>query len=270
MAAKLHLQRKQRWKTRRQSQGDGEEPPIIRGLWVQEIDWLKSAYREMTSSAEIIPPPPQFTDSVSHPCSHGDLHSCICEGCSCADVSESEDQERSADTNDTSSSEDRGSDSDCGLEQDSESICTHESESDSSCAEDDMQAADSFGVEGRKSDLTFALMHVSGFNSSSHAEWDSDSTGCVQSMLGMSDSNSTATASQCAFSFDDASDTDTVLDILKGKVTQMPKLSVSPFFKDLIKQTLNDWKTSTPVNEGLIFHPVRHLHPVYLHCLMLI
>ncbi|KAI3365722.1 hypothetical protein L3Q82_010163, partial [Scortum barcoo] len=230
VASKLplfHLQRKQRRKTRRQSPGYGEEPPIIRGLWVQEIDWLKSA------CGDIIPPPPQFTDLVS------------CGGC------------RSAD--DTSSSEDRGSDSDCGPEQDSESICTHESESDLSwCAEDDEQAADSFAEEARKSNSTFALMQVSGFNSSSHAEWDSDSVGCEQSMLGTSDSSctlSTVDPSQCFFGFDDAlSDTDTVLDVLRGKVTQMPKLSGSAFFKDLIKQTLNDWKISRPANEGLIFH----------------
>ncbi|XP_044035385.1 mitogen-activated protein kinase kinase kinase 14 isoform X2 [Siniperca chuatsi] len=264
-----HLQRKQRRKTRRRSQDEGEQPPIIRGLWVQEIDWLKSAYREMTSSTEIIPPPPQFTDSVSPPCSRGDLHSCICEGCSCADVCEcargleevspSQEQYRSVDTDDTSSAGDRGdSDSDCGLEQDSESIWSHESESDSSCGvEDGIQVADSFGVEARMSHLTFDLMHVSGFSSSSHAEWDSDSTGCVQSLLGNSHStytSSTVNTSQCSFGFDDMSDIDTVLNILRGRVTHVPKLFVSPFFRDLIKQTLNDWKTSKPVNEGLIFH----------------
>lgn len=234
-----HLQRKQRRKTRRLSQEGGEEPPIIRGLWVQEIDWLKSADGEMTSHAEIIPPPPQFTDSASH-------------SCVCADVCE----DGSGDADDTSSADDRGgSDSDCGLEQDSESICTHESESDSSCGvEEDIQVPDSFGVEARTSNSTFDLMHVS----------SSDSKGCVQSLMGMSDSTytrSTVNSPQCAFVFDDMSDIDTVLDILRGRVTQMPKLSVSPF---LIKQTLNDWKTSKPVNEGLIFHHVRHLHPVYL------
>ncbi|XP_040885315.1 uncharacterized protein LOC121175568 [Toxotes jaculatrix] len=251
-----HLQRKQRRKTRtRQSQEGGEEPPIIRGLWVQEIDWLRSADGETRSSAEILPPPPQFTDSqVSCLCSHGDLDSCIyAEGCSCADVCEcvrglgevslSEDQFRS--TEDTSSSDDRGgSDSDCGLEQDSESVCTHESDSDSSCC-----------AEDHVSDLTFDLMHVSGF-SSRHGEWDSYSAGCVQSMLGLSDSTYTPDAvntSQGAFGFDD-SDIDRVLDELRGRVTQTPKLFVSPFFKDLIRQTPSHQKHNVPVNEGLIFH----------------
>ncbi|XP_070783542.1 mitogen-activated protein kinase kinase kinase 14 [Enoplosus armatus] len=252
VASKLphyHLQRKQRRKARRQSQEDGEQPPIIRGLWVQEIDWLKSAYREMTSSAEIIPPPPQFTDSVSGPCSHGDLLSCVYEGC--ADVSPSEDQYRSVDPDHTSSTDDRGgSDSDCSLDQDSESICTHESESDSSCGvEDGVQGAD---FEARMSSLTFDLMHVSGFNSSSHAEWDSDSAGCVNS--DSTYTSSTVDPPQCAFGFDDTSDVDTVLDVLRGRVTHIPKLFVSPSFRDLIKQTLSDWKTSRPVNEGLIFH----------------
>ncbi|XP_062298249.1 uncharacterized protein LOC134003133 [Scomber scombrus] len=261
-----HLQRKQRRKTRtRQNQEQGEEPPIIRGLWVQEIDWLKSADSEMTSSAEIIPPPPQFTDSFSRPRSHGDQHSCVYEGhssedvCECVrrveDVSLSEDQYRSIDTEDTSSTDDRGSsDSDCA-----ESICTHESDSDSSyCGEDDIQVHNSC----RWNDL----MGVSGVNSSSsHAQRDSDSSngftrisGCAKSLLGNPDSTytplHTVNSSPCVFSAADVIDIDTVLDCLRGRVTQMPKLFVSPFFEDLKKQTLNHWKQSVPVNEGLIFH----------------
>ncbi|XP_067432448.1 LOW QUALITY PROTEIN: mitogen-activated protein kinase kinase kinase 14 [Thunnus thynnus] len=269
-----HLQRKQRRKIKtRQSEEEGEEPPIIRGLWVQEIDWLRSADREMTSSTEIIPPPPQFTDSVSHPCSRADPHSCVYEGhssadvCDCVrgleDVSLSEDQHRSIDTEDTSSTDDRGdSDSDCA-----ESIYTHESESDSSyCGEDDIQVRDRFIVEASVSNLTFDLMGVSGFNSSSsHGQWDSDfssgstrASGCAQSLLGNSDSTytplHTVNTSPCVFSLADVSDIDTVLDGLRGRVMRMPKLFVSPFFEDLKKQTLNDWKQSVPVNEGLIFH----------------
>ncbi|KAG8008829.1 Mitogen-activated protein kinase kinase kinase 14 [Nibea albiflora] len=247
-----HLQRKQRRKTRGQSQEGGEEPPIIRGLWVQEIDWLKSADREMMSWAEIIPPPPQFTDSVSHPCRRGDLPS----PCECADVCECDAGLEEEGADDTSSSDDRGggSDSDCDPEQDSESICTHESESDSSCGvEDDTQVPDSFGVEATMSTLTFNLMHVSDFTSSSHAECYSDSTGCVQGMLGISDPSCTVNTSQRAFGFDDTNDADTVLEILRGRVTHMPKISVEPFFKDLIEQTLNEWKSES-LNEGLIFH----------------
>lgn len=239
-----HLQRKQRRKPSRQTQEDDEERPIIRGLWVQEIDWLRSAGRDVTSSssAEIIPPPPQFTDSVSQPCSHGDL----CEGS----------EDRAAETE--SSSEDRGDSEDQDSE-DQDSVYTHESESDES---DVTEAPDRFAVAARMSNLTFDLMQVSGFTCS-HAEWDSDSAGCVQSLLGDSDTQSTVNTSQCAFSWDDMSDIETVLDGLRGKVTQMPKLFVPVFFKDLIKQTLNDRKTSRPVNEGLIFHHVRCLHTLY-------
>lgn len=269
MATKLphyHLQRKQRRKTRtRQSQEEGEEPPIIRGLWVQEIDWLKSAEKETTSAADIIPPPPQFTDSASVCCSRGDLRSCMYESCTCVNVCDcvrrfegvslSEERYRSADTDDTSRTDDRGgSDSDCGLEQDSESVCTHESESDSSCcAEDDIR--DDFGVEDSMSNSTFDRLHVSGFkSSSSHA--DSDSTGCEQSRLGLSDSTFTPITVDGSRCFDDMSDVDTVLNELRGRVTQMPKQFVSPFFNDLMKQTTKH------INEGLIFHHVRHLHLV--------
>ncbi|XP_068438630.1 mitogen-activated protein kinase kinase kinase 14 [Clinocottus analis] len=219
-----HLQRKQRRKTGRRSRGDGERPPIIQGLWVQELDWLKPA--------DIIPPPPQFTDR-----DHG--------------VRGAEDGSAPADDG-------GGSDSDCSLNQDSESVYTHESESDSSCAaEDASRAPDGFGVGAGTSKLAFDLMQVSGFTSSSHTEWDSDSTGCVQSPPGVSDSGSAhspADASQWAFGVDDMSDIDTVLGGLRGRVTRLPKLFVSPFFRDLIKQTPDDWGSSTAVNEGLVFH----------------
>ncbi|XP_051795916.1 microtubule-associated serine/threonine-protein kinase 4-like [Acanthochromis polyacanthus] len=221
-----HLQRKQRRKPRtQQNQQDGEERPVIRGLWVQEIDWLKS------TSTDIIPPPPQFTDSAEL-C----LYRGVCERLE-------EDQLRSADPEETSSSDDRGSDSDCSLH--CESFCTHESESDSSfCLEADMR--DQLRVEASNS--TFDLMQVSGFNSSSQADWDSDSTGCEQSLLGVSDctfTHSSGNVSGCD---------DTVFDELRGKVTQIPKLFVSAFHRDLIKHVLNNWKSSKPANEGLIFH----------------
>ncbi|XP_074519906.1 mitogen-activated protein kinase kinase kinase 14 [Halichoeres trimaculatus] len=73
-------------------------------------------------------------------------------------------------------------------------------------------------------------------------------------MSDSTDSPSSVNISQSAFGFDDMSDSDTVLDFLRGRVTQMPRLCVSPFFTDLIKQTLNGWKTSKSSNEGLIFH----------------
>ncbi|XP_075314337.1 uncharacterized protein map3k14b [Odontesthes bonariensis] len=225
-AAKLshrHLQRKQRRKTRsRQTRREeGEEPPVIRGLWVQEIDWLKA-----TSSAEIIPPPPQFTDSL--PCCHGDQLYGGGRGSEEASLC------RSVDADDTTSADDRDSGSDC------------ESES-SFCAD----IRDQFGAES--SDCTLDPMKVSGFDSCPRT--DSDSTGSVQSLPGISNSNythSSVDASQSAFGFDDTGDS--LFDELKGRVTQISKLFVSTLFRDSIKQTLNDWKATKPANEGLIFH----------------
>ncbi|CAL8284505.1 unnamed protein product [Merluccius merluccius] len=66
--------------------GNNQEPPIIQGLWVQEIDWLRQRpqHDPPTTSADdpamtpslpcgIIPPPPQFTDRVvADPGCHGD------------------------------------------------------------------------------------------------------------------------------------------------------------------------------------------------------
>ncbi|XP_062269881.1 mitogen-activated protein kinase kinase kinase 14 [Platichthys flesus] len=256
-----HLQRRQRRKTGAgQSREDGGQRPVIRGLWVQEIDWLKSADGDATSSAEVIPPPPEFTDSCS--CSVGGRLSGGCEICSCTDVcdcvggsedvSPSEDRYGSRETDDSSSSDGRGASDSDGSAQDLESIRTHDSDSDSSCwADDDTPAPQSSAVQAEVSSLTFDLMQVSGFNSCP-AEWDSDSTECVQSMLGLPDSVNTCRRS---FGCDDLSDLDDVLEEMRGRVTQMPKQFVSPFFKDLIEQTLNDWKPNAPVNEGLVFHP---------------
>uniref|UniRef100_A0AAQ4PVN2 Mitogen-activated protein kinase kinase kinase 14b n=1 Tax=Gasterosteus aculeatus aculeatus TaxID=481459 RepID=A0AAQ4PVN2_GASAC len=240
VAAKLplhHLRRKPRRKTGRQSQADGERPPIIRGLWVQEIDWLNSASKETTSfaAAEIIPPPPQFTDCAGP----GGADVCVGGGEDAA-----EDRPAATDAR-------GGSDSDCSLHRDSESLYTHESESDSSCAAEDC-APGGLEVEARVSNLALDLMQVSGCTSSSHAELDSDFEGCVRSPVGASES-SPENASQHAFGVVDTWDVDAVLGGLRGRVTQLPKLFVSPFFRDMINQTLN-WESSPPVNEGLIFH----------------
>lgn len=213
-AAHCHLQRKQRRKARRQE--GGGRPPTIRGLWVQEV--------EATSSSELVPPPPQFTDSAST-CSR-DLY----EDCSCTDVCEC--VTGSEDTNDTSSADSDGE---------------HERQSDSSR-----------GAE--VGNLTFDLMRVSGFKSC-HPEDDSDSTGCLLEISDSSYTSDVVKTSQHAFGLDDMSDTDTVLDILRGRVTQMSKPCVSLFFRDLIKQTLSEWTTSKSHNEGFIFHHVRGLHP---------
>ncbi|KAM9837883.1 mitogen-activated protein kinase kinase kinase 14 [Aulostomus maculatus] len=210
-----HLQRKQRRKSRgRQNLEQADEPPIIRGLWVQEIDWLKSA-REVTSSCEIIPPPPQFTDS--QPCSHGEL---LC-------GRRIEDTLLSYDT----SGGDDGGDSDCnsGLE----SLCTHESETDSSCCAED-------GLHDRVSLLTFDLMEVSS-SSLQLVSSDGFNEASTQSMLGLPGS---------AHMLLTAAKIDAVLKRLRGKVTRMPKHVVSPFFKGLRAQ--RDGKTN--VNEGFLLH----------------
>ncbi|XP_056286612.1 mitogen-activated protein kinase kinase kinase 14-like isoform X2 [Pseudoliparis swirei] len=123
----LHqLQRKQRRKTGRRSHGAGGRPPLIQGLWVQELDWLKSTSRESSaasSPADIIPPPPQFTDRSP---------------------GAEEDRYRPA-----------GSDSDCSPNQNSESVYS----SDSSCAAED-------GSGSGASAVAFDLMQVSGCTSS--------------------------------------------------------------------------------------------------------
>uniref|UniRef100_A0A3P9NT65 Mitogen-activated protein kinase kinase kinase 14b n=1 Tax=Poecilia reticulata TaxID=8081 RepID=A0A3P9NT65_POERE len=202
-----HLHRKQRRKTRSRPkrQEEGGEPPVIQGLWVQEIDWLKTT--------GIIPPPPQFTDSCRLP-----------------------DSRVSGQTDDLSGSDDRdGSDCDC------ESAFSHESESDSSrCGESDQP-----GLESSISDPTSDLMHVSGFRSN----WDSDSSEFLESSQGISDS------SQATFTFNES---DSEFDELKGRVMQIPKLFISTFINNSIKQILDTWTTTKPANEGLIFHHLLH------------
>lgn len=193
----LRNHRKRRHKTlsRRRRPEEGQAPPVIQGLWVQEVDWLKT-----TSSSHIIPPPPPFTDS----CCHGDrLHS------------------TSTDPDDPSED-------------------SQESRSDSSCP----------------SDVTFDLMHVSGFNSSPQTEEDSDSE-FLQSMLGGS-KRFDALSSESQRTFGSGDTTDPVLDELRGRVTQIPKPFVSALLRDSVKQILDVWRTTKPANEGLVFHHVGH------------
>lgn len=116
------LRRKQRRKPKRWSVAGREERPVIQGLWVHEVDWLKSG----ESSSAIIPPPPQFTDPA-------DLRWDA--ACSCTDVCECV-TGQSADTEDQD------------LDQDSES------ESDSSCGENENDPP-------ATADLTFDSMQVS-------------------------------------------------------------------------------------------------------------
>lgn len=265
-----HLQRKQRRKSKTKiCNEEGQERPIIQGLWVQEIDWLRSASREM-SSCDIIPPPPQFTDSyngdLSLTCAQEGVSSLCCsceEVCACAEKCEaasSEDQHGPIDTSDTCSSESReDSDSDCDLEQDSES--NPESDSDSSCCvEDCCQRL----CNDSMSDSTFDLMGVSGFSRddfdflsgceiiTNSSDSSSRASGCAQSLLGMSDH--TYNPYSVNFILADVRKIDTDLDELRGRVTHTPKIFASPFFEDEMKQTFHDKNTKNLVNEGLLFH----------------
>lgn len=237
----FNLQRKQRSRNSRPSLEGGEERPIIRGLWVQEIRLTSGSTALISSSAEIVPPPPEFTDSVC---------------CSCTDVCKcvmgSEDMSQSEDADDTSSVNDgEGSD----LEQDS--VCTDESGSSSSSGAEG--GAAEFRVRDGTSAPTLDLMLVSG--SSSGAKQGCDS---VQSLLGVSDTTccfAAVNTSQDAPGLD-TSDDGTVLDIPRGQVMQIEKQMSSAFFKDLMEQTQSD---SKHLNEGLIFHHVRHF---YLVCII--
>lgn len=143
----LNLQRKQFSRTSRPGGPErGEERPVIRGLWVQEVRQTSADSEWTLSSAGIVPPPPEFTDSVA----------CDCAGvCQCVSLSE--------DAEDSSSGEDGG-----GSEPDSE--CTHGS--DSSCWAEE-GTAELRGGE-KMSALTFDPVLESG--SSPGAEWRSDTS----------------------------------------------------------------------------------------------
>lgn len=199
------------------------------------------------------------------------------------------------------------SDSDCSLELVgvSASICTHESKSDSSCysigdGSDSMCSlknvsdclssvcvSDNFLGEGGMSDATWDLMGVSGFESSpcrmetdfglassvegvsaSSSSYQGLSEGPAQNLVGISESSCTpAVASTSPLTSGDVPDNESMVGALRGKVTQIQKYNVSPFFKDLVKHTSNERKADVPVNEGIIFHNVRiHICQLLLVC----
>lgn len=144
----FNLQRRQFSRTSRPGGPErGAERPIIRGLWVQEVRQTSADSEWTLSSTGIVPPPPEFTDSVAH----------ICAGvCDPPSTSRSEGGSPSEDAEDSSSGDDGG-----GSEQDSE--CTHDS--DSFCWAED---------EAALSILTFDPTLVSG--SSPGADWRSDTS----------------------------------------------------------------------------------------------
>ncbi|XP_053727583.1 uncharacterized protein LOC128762962 isoform X2 [Synchiropus splendidus] len=233
-----NLQRKHRRRPRSQRE---QERPIIRGLWVQELDWLKSSSREISTSYDIIPPPPQFTDSLSQ----DELQECGCISgsvCECSDTPDwmlpSKEPCPTLDTDDTSSSCNH-SDSNSDLD----SICTHETDSDfSCCAEECQHKPQSCGA---MSNMTFDLMNVSGSQLGSEFSPTSQYKGRTLHTLhrpgDVSPDVSTLTATS-----------DRVLDALRGKVTRMSRFFAAPFFKYLKAQT--DWKIDRMSNEGFIFY----------------
>lgn len=225
-----HLQRKRRKSQPKQpiSPGEGQQRPVIQGLWVQEIDWLPSASKGMTS-CDIIPPPPQFTDSY---CGDSARVSPLCPSCEdeLKAVSVSEDQYRVTD-----SSVDRG-DSDWDCEQDSESL----NESDSSCCVENCSQGQC------NTGSTLDLMGVSGF--SRDPEYDPSSCDFSNS-LGMSDHTL-----DMSFGADEVDNVDGAVEELRGRVTHAPKLFAGLFFEDVIRQSLQEWNSKQTVNEGLLFH----------------
>ncbi|KAG7277602.1 hypothetical protein CRUP_013920 [Coryphaenoides rupestris] len=79
--------RRRPWRQHDRAGNNNQEPPIIQGLWVQEIDWLQPRHHQDPATSavidhvktpllpcSIIPPPPQFTDGVlvADPHCHGD------------------------------------------------------------------------------------------------------------------------------------------------------------------------------------------------------
>lgn len=213
-AALCRLQRKQPRKWRRGRPGGREERPVIQGLWVHEVDWLKSG----DSSSDLIPPPPQFTDSQPRVPADEDA------GCSCTDVCECV-TGQSGDTDD------------CDLDQDSES-----GSNSSRGVEDDAPGT---------ADPTFDLMQVSPGSDARR----SDSAGSLHSLPGDS-APSDANNPQCPFGSNEPNRPDALVEVLRGRVTQVTKASTSPLFRNLVKGTLREWRGSEHLHEGLVFHHV--------------
>lgn len=206
---------------------------------MQEIDWLKA-----TSAAGVIPPPPQFTDPP--PCCHGNPPGTF-RGCVCGTEEAPQRKSVHADGSDNRG----GSDSDWG------SINSRESQSDSSCVVEEDDLGEGPCLE---------LVHVSGFEPSPHAGWDSDSTEWVPSPLGTPASSSVHSSVDSSQSAVQDDPEDGVLDELRGKVRHISKFIVSAFLRASMKHILNDWKTSAFANQGLLFHRVRRFNVYLLFC----
>ncbi|KAJ7987704.1 hypothetical protein DPEC_G00329250 [Dallia pectoralis] len=134
---------------------EGQEPPVIRGLWVQEIDWSKSTNQDVSLSSHINQP------TVELP-RHSDLTQELRTVSKCVDGVSDIFYKRPGVP--VSSSESvGGTDSPCSLNSisDSESIRTHESQSDSSCVFGDRGVSDSVCSLADVSDCLSSVMCVS-------------------------------------------------------------------------------------------------------------
>ncbi|KAL0984193.1 hypothetical protein UPYG_G00138340 [Umbra pygmaea] len=270
------IRRKLRRKAPKEKQREeGQEPPVIQGLWVQEIDWSKSTHQDTSWASDL----PKHKDWVPHcpgDCSLECVSKCV-DGLSdifykLIDVP-------------NSSSESGVSESTGSLQNksESESIRTHESESDSSCGFGDWGMSDSVCSLVDMSDGLSSVMCVSDNFLATLATASSSNSSC--SLMGVSDSDSTCShgrQSRSSSSVEGASnssrslvgvpdmagfvsqsfcsvgggfDSEMMLEELRGRVTQKHKRLVSPFFKALVEDISDERKeVASRINEGLIFH----------------
>ncbi|XP_012989326.3 mitogen-activated protein kinase kinase kinase 14 isoform X2 [Esox lucius] len=266
---------------------EGQEPPVIQGLWVQEIDWSKSTNRDMswasdTSQHTLDSPVHKF--STRDPQSPGD---CL-EGASrCVDGLSDIFYELTG-VPDSSSESVGGTDSPCSLKSisDSESIHTHEGGSDSVCSLVDvsdclssvMCVSDDFlAPVGTTSacNSSCSLMGVSDAHSrrSSSSEEGASSSFC--GLVGVSDAHSRRSSSSeegasspfCGLvgvsdirgmesgSLPSGASNSETLKALRGRVTPKDQRFISPFFKELVEDISDEKKEVTSqINEGLILH----------------
>ncbi|XP_041717148.2 mitogen-activated protein kinase kinase kinase 14 [Coregonus clupeaformis] len=291
-----HIRRKLRRKPQEGRQREEEqEPPVIQGLWVQEIDWSKSTNKDMSWASEVNQLPvdlPKHTDSIWVPHRRGGcsldtvfelVSHCSLEGVSkCADGLS--DIYELMGVSDSSSESGGMSESPCSLKSisDSESIRTHESESDSSCSFGDgglsdsvcslvdvsdclssvMCVSDNFLAPEGASDSNSScnLMGVSDSDSTCSRGWESGSSSSVEgasnsfcNLVGVSNIPGGVSGSLC--SVGGVSDSETMFEELRSRVTQKHQRFVSPFFKALVKDVSDEMKEFTAqINEGLIFH----------------
>ncbi|XP_046888174.1 mitogen-activated protein kinase kinase kinase 14 isoform X1 [Hypomesus transpacificus] len=281
----LRRKHRKRPNKKRRRRDEGEEPPVIQGLWVQEIDWLRSTDKEPVEAPDFLQLPvcPQHTDSNWNPCStrgyssegvskpsrHGRV-SATCS--SCADVCDNGCGLNDMLLSDSHCGLREVSDSSCSSEDlgVSESLCTHESESDSSiciggvsdsvcsimdvsdCLSSIMCVSDDFLVQRGASG---SLMGVSDLTSTCSLEHVSGSASS-EDVLTNSSSHSLEEVSGSSCSLDgvpnSACGESESVKGLRGRVTQRDLRFASTFFKEVVREALVE--SDRQPNEGLMFH----------------